>query len=374
MKFFNQRKIKPRTIKILETCILAARVGTCFFKRLLTRGDDSHLLIIDGFLTGDTILLRPLINALLNKYGHSHKVSLLAGPHARYVLSDMASQIELIEYQFPWAVYDYSFRNLFRLCRVWLSLFARYVDIAVETRGDFRSIAWASLLCPDHLTGFDFTGGGHLLTTVVPDDGTVVHLFEHVKRIGQAMGVRVVEEDIAMSARRERCPSGKIGISFAGSQPLRSLPLQKRRELLDRLVEEKQIELWYIVAPQETASDLDAIRNTYGDRIRYFQGSFAEYYQFMQTLDAYIGMDSAGGHLCSIFGIPAAIIFGTQESWYTKPIGNRNLLCVEPERVLPCRPCDGVVCKRLEYQECLNHVVIEPVLDFIRGKIHVTVR
>jgi ADP-heptose:LPS heptosyltransferase len=370
MKYFNRKKMRPRLIKAIEKCILIARLGLRPFKKLLTRDKTACILVVDGFLIGDTVLLRPLMKALVGKYGQSHKILMLAGPHAQYILSDVASDIHIIEYWFPWATYDYSPRSLTRLFGSWLTFFTKNVDIAVETRGDFRSIAWTSLFCPHTLLGFDFTGGGRLLDTIIPDEGAVVHLFEHIKLIGQALRVTIKEQDILLAPHISHTSIFKIGISLVGSQPLRSFPYHKKLEIIDRLLEQDRAEIWYIVAPQDPAASIEALRQRFGEKIHFFHGSFAEYFHFMKTLDAYIGMDSGGGHLCSLFGIPAIILFGTQEPWYCRPVGSANLFCVETAEKLSCRPCDATTCTNPEYQRCLSRISVEEIIALVNHVVY----
>jgi ADP-heptose:LPS heptosyltransferase len=325
---------------------------------------------VDGFLIGDGVLLRPLIFSLIERYGETHDILVVSGCHSRQIYADIASRIRIIELQFPWATYNYSFRSLGRLFAVWLRLFVTPVELALETRGDFRNIVWIALACPKSLIGFDFTGGTTLLTNIVPDDGRIAHVFEHTRRLGSVLHLPVMEENMFM---RHPIPTAegkpRIGISFAGSQPLKSFPEGIGLNLLCELNKSLDAEIWYIQTPQENIYTKDMLSRIFDGNIQVFNGSFEQYFGFLQTLSCYIGMDSGGGHLCSMFGIPSVIIFCTQKPSYCSPIGGHPLLCVENNRQLTCRPCDGVTCVNGTYQECLLDIDFNAIIRFIQNNL-----
>ena len=242
--------------------------------------------------------------------------------------------------------------------------------MAIEARGDFRNIVWAALACPTRLIGFDFTGGARLLTDIVPDDGKITHLFGHTKRLGRILNLEVTDGRIKMDLLPS--PKGKvarIGISFAGSQTLRRLPAETGLALLRDLAQSMDAEIWYIQSPQETVYTDELLERELGDRLRLFSGNFEQYYAFLKTLDCYIGMDSGGGHLCSMFGIASVIIFGTQQPSYCSPVGGHPLLCIENSRQLACRPCNGVTCVNNIYQECLQEINFDAIKRFVKDSI-----
>jgi ADP-heptose:LPS heptosyltransferase len=368
MKYFNQKKIKKKKIAIGEIVFRILHFFLLTVKKIFLVDNTPCLLLVDGYRVGDSILLRPLIKGLIERFSATHKIIVLSGKHALHVYSDYLDQIEIINYQFPWASYDYSISSLKKLLTNWYILYGKSVEIAIESRGDFRSISWTYLSCPKRLIGFDFTGGARLLTAVIPDDGKIAHLFEHVKRIGSFIGCEVEAENIRLQ-KHEKIVNVKkrIAISFSGSQPLRNLPVTVGLGIIRRLMEETDFELWYVMSPSEINFSRDLLENNFGNKVKIFSGDFDAYFVFLQTSDIYIGMDSGGGHLCSLWGIPSVIIFGTQPSAYASPVGKHPKLFLENESSLPCRPCDGVACiNDAGFQKCFTDLETDKIIAFCK--------
>ena len=370
MKHFNTSKINHSLIGRVERIIRIIRLILTPVHRRVAHGRPA-ILLVDGFLIGDAVLLRPLLRAIIERYGKTHDILVVSGRHARHIYADMLPDIRIIEFQFPWATYDYSLRKLVQLGAIWLRLFTTRVEVALEARGDFRSIAWTSLACPARLIGFDFTGGAALLTDVVPDDGTIAHLFEHARRLGGVLNLEFAEEHIRMDLpTHPKGETARIGVSFAGSQPLKQLPREVGLALLRQLATDVDAaELWYIQAPQETVYTDEVLERELGGRLRLFRGNFEQYYAFLQTLDCHIGMDSGGGHLCAMFGIPTVVIFGTQVPFYCRPMGGHPLFCAESALALACRPCDGITCVYETYQKCLLDIDRHTIVQFVRESL-----
>lgn len=372
MKIFNLTRSNRIAVSVLEPLIWVLGKILRLIRAADVRASSKKpsLFIIDGFLIGDAVLLRPLVLSIVEKYRESHRIFLLSGAHSKRIFADIQSSISMITYQFPWATYDYSPKSLARLLRLWWRMFIDCPSIIVETRGDFRSIAWAHLTCPDRLVGFGFTGGRRLLTDVVPDDGSVTHLFAHIVRIARVLNLPIDSHAVHLPRFPNQLRSGKIGISFAGSQRLRQLPLEVVDGLLEGLSSRlANVELHYLVSPGEAAGVLDLIKQKHDSRVRTFSGSFDTYFDLLSTFDLYIGMDSGGGHLASLLHIPSVIIFGTQYAWYSKPIGSHPLLCVESPMLLACRPCDGRTCINATFQKCYLTLDIESIIDFAQAHV-----
>ncbi len=325
------------------------------------------MVVVDGYLIGDAVLLRPLIKALMREYSSSHRILLISGYYTRCIDADFINSIEFTELRFPWATYDYSLRSILKLFRILFCLYVIPIDVMIETRGDFRTIALSYLTCPDTLMGFDFTGGRRFLTKVVSDDGTIKHLFKHIEAIGDCIGVKVSIADMIIIEKKQISHSDKIiGVSFCGSLPLKTLKKDTGYEIIRLLLNEKDCKICYVLSQNDKIYTEIELRNNFRDKIGIFKGGFKEYFDFLKQLELYIGMDSAGGHLCSLWGIPSVIIFGTQQSWYCKPVGSHPLLCLETQKELKCRPCAGRQCENTIVQECLNNINIGLIPAFYR--------
>jgi ADP-heptose:LPS heptosyltransferase len=80
-------------------------------------------------------------------------------------------------------------------------------------------------------------------------------------------------------------------------------------------------------------------------------------------------MDSAGGHLASMYKIPCMLFYGTNESKYFYPKGNEKLVLLETEKILSCRPCSGANCTNEIYQNCLHTITKKQIEEGIEKLI-----
>ncbi|MEI7590398.1 MAG: hypothetical protein WCJ49_03700 [Deltaproteobacteria bacterium] len=368
MKYFKKNRTNIVITKIAETFVLFLRIVFRIFHFVLFKRGRPAIVLVDGLNIGDAVLLRPLIISIIERYEKTHDIIVISGSFSKYIYEDILSRINILELQFIWSHLFRSPRHMLTVCKTWLRLFAVNVEIAIETRGDFRSIAWMALACPSaRLIGFDFTGGERLLTDVVPDDGQITHLFTHIQRLGKTIGVDVSKENIAIRSVPLLNEKPRIGISFAGHQEMKNIPHDTGIRLLKELIQIKgDADLWYIGAPQGDPLPNNVIENEFGNAIKIFKGNFYEYFIFLQTLNCYVGMDSGGGHLCSMFAIPSVIIFGMYDPSFCSPLGTHQLLCIEGSGKLDCKPCGGDVCINPIYKECLRNIDTVAILDFVK--------
>lgn len=355
MKVYNQEKLKLIqkiapflfVIKLLRLPLLLLIIPLRFFRK--NRPD---YFIADGFLIGDTILARPLIKAVLRK---DPKAYYLGGKHAKYLLSD--TQVKLMENQWPWATYDYSWQNLLKQVQIWYKILWLQPRNVIELRGDLRSLVFLYLTCPESLIGFSFTGGKMFLNQEPELPDKVLHLEVHNQALAKLLNLDYHLFDLKLSIDDAvfKNKNKIIGLSFSGSLLLKTLPAGIAKIVLTELKRDSSLKLVYLKSPNDYFLDQNPEAMLEAFQVEVWQGDFAAYVQKMQTLAGYIGMDSAGGHLAALFDIPALIFFGTQEPDFAKPISDK-LLVLETKEALECRPCASKVCVNSQLQSCLNSI------------------
>lgn len=308
-----------------------------------------QFLVADGFLIGDCVLLRPLLAAA----ARSGRTMYFAGAHARHLLGDLP--VTILEGRWPWASYDYSLRSVFGLCSFLLRVFLLQPRCVIEPRGDVRSIALLYLCCPAVLAGFDFTGGAFMLD-VKPVAPGILHLEEHNRLLADALDLDYRTEDIA--AERNPAAVGGIAVSLSGSQPLKCLPAAKARVLLEELrMHRPGGAIFYLAGPQDFFLKQEGSAELLREfNVTLWQGNFAEYISMMRGVECYVGMDSAGGHIAAMYGIPSLLFFGTMHASYCAPVGPGKRLILETEMKLECRPCAGVTCTNPTHHVCLHSI------------------
>ena len=353
MKIFNQEKVNR--IKVYEKYFLVLKllriplIPLALLTRALHRKRPKYL-ISDGYLIGDTVLLRALSRSALRK---SENVYFMGGPHCRLVLSDIP--VKLIISQWPWATYNYKILNLLRHVFLFLKIFILQPEIIVETRGDFRSILFLYMTCPEKIVGYSFTGGRAFLDLEPENAEKIFHLELHNQLLARSQGLDYESYDIRFSKKRVPIRN-KIGISFSGSQILKTLPWSLAEFILDRLLA-KKFRPVYIISPDDHFLKAGANEKLLSSKnIETWKGNFSDYFSQIQSLNGYIGMDSGGGHLAAMFQIPSLIIFGTQNPDYCRPVGNEELIILETKEELFCRPCNGTDCSNRIFQKCLTGI------------------
>ncbi len=391
MKVYNTEKL--RHIKIINSVLKFIKYlrivlfPLALFIRLLRNKKRPDFLIADGFLIGDTVLARPLIKAILKKYSD---VYYLGGMHAKIILQDIP--VKLIINQWLWASYNYSFKNILKQISIWWQIFCLQPKNIIELRGDIRSLFFLYFTYPEKLIGYSFTGGKTLLDLEpnLPDE--VMHLETHNKKLAEFLGLEYQSSDIQFKGglrglaplesnisptrfkgRSPLEPFGllrlclNIGLSFSGSLPLKTLPLATAKIVVDFLREQyPKAELIYLLSPKDYFYDQNQefLRS---NQIQIWQGNFQDYFEKIANLDFYVGMDSAGAHLASMFDLPSVIFFGTQESFFAKPI-HANAICLETKEKLDCRPCAGKICVNSEKQKCLLSIKKKDIIKALNSR------
>ncbi len=309
-------------------------------------------LISDGFLIGDIVMARAICKTIFLKYPNS---IYLSNSKSKLILEDIG--IEVLEYQYPWANYDYSIKGILNLFKTFLKIFLIQPEYTIELRGDFRSIYFLYFTC-SKLIGFSFTGGKKLLyKEIIAEE--FLHQEEHYPLIAKEFELEYKEEYF----RREKKVSNKtkkIGISFSGSQALKVLPKEIGLYVLE-ILSKKNMKLVYFDFKEEPFLKQIEIEKKFNLYILN-TFSFEEYFTEIEKIDYYIGMDSAGGHIASMFQIPSLIFYGTNESKFFYPKGNEKLILMETDLNLSCRPCSGANCQNEIHQNCLVSISKEKLI------------
>lgn len=185
---------------------------------------------------------------------------------------------------------------------------------------------------------------------VDPSLPDVVHLEEHNRVLATSLGLDYRLDDLFQTAANG---DGSIAISFSGSQPLKVMPHNVAKFIIQRLQKTGR-EISYLRGPGDfflsVPENLALLEQA---KIPIMQESFKDYVSILRRVSGYIGMDSGGGHLASMLQKPSVIFLSTQFSTYCGPRGKQAIF-VESAENLPCRPCAGITCINDQYLRCLN--------------------
>jgi len=336
----------------------------CFFKGTPPDRIPRSILIFDFHLIGDIVLLTPLLRALRNGYPNAH-ITLVAGSWSMEILKGTALVDEIIPFSAPWVKYGQGWHGWLRCIQLAVQLKKRNWDLGIEVRGDVRQILLLALSGAKYRVGYDFTGGGPLLTDVVFDDGTPSHLADHHRRIAKHLGIWPAnteyvpiieltdEESILAQQRSEYC-----GFHLGASLPLRRLPTEEAVKLVQLVAEMVTIPFILFVSPDDTASSqslYDALPSHIQSRIELWAGSLRHLTVCLSRATHMYCMDSGTAHIASALGVPVTVIYGPAVSTYVRPIGT-NVTIIE-RNDLDCKPCDQIHCINSRRQCCLTELV-----------------
>lgn len=318
------------------------------------------ILIFDFHLIGDMVLLIPLLDSIRAKYPKANMV-LVAGPWARDIVLPSGFIDELIPFSAPWVKYGQGWRGWASCFSLLCTLRARSWDVGVEIRGDVRQILLLALTGAKERVGLDLTGGGPLLTKVVPTDNKLVHIADFHKRIGVAMGLfsnSALYQPKLTLTEKERDLANKtlpyIGIHFGASVNLRRVPLSKAQKLLAEIYNthpNKNFVVFDLKEDPNYSRHLFDILNSKTNNVEYWAGSLREFVVKTSSCEHMYAMDSAAAHISCGLGVNTSVIYGPSDYKLTSPIGLKGNIIVKKNRP-SCWSCNQRVCVSNSIQEC----------------------
>lgn len=322
------------------------------------------ILVIDFHLIGDIVLLTPFLKVLHDAYPNA-RITLVAGPWAQELLCGEKLVDEIISFSAPWVKYKQGWRGWVITWRLLRRLRRESWDMGIEVRGDIRQILLLAFTGTRRRVGFDFTGGGALLTDVVPDDGSIVHLAVHHQRIAEYLGIWPSSKEYIPFLRltNEETEQAKqvfpyVGIHFGASFPLRKFSKEDAINLIREVAEFTSLPLILFYGPGEIDDAkglLDSLDISLIKRLRIWEGSLREFIVTASRSEYFFCMDSGPAHIVAALGIPETVFFGPNRPEYVKPLGG-NIRIVENKEVY-CRPCNQKQCTNKLGRICMSGLI-----------------
>jgi ADP-heptose:LPS heptosyltransferase len=161
--------------------------------------------------------------------------------------------------------------------------------------------------------------------------------------------------------------NGSVIAAAPGSRwPMKKWPVQRYRELLDRLTDRYRVKV-VILGDERDREEAAGIAAALGKRALDLTGrtSVLEAASYLKRTRAFIGNDSGLMHLAELVGVPVLALFGpTTEAFGYYPSLPGSKVC---ERELSCRPCSrngSRQCYKIfpgRRQECLAKIEVAAV-------------
>jgi heptosyltransferase-1 len=198
---------KRRIVSLLDM------VGRFFFTRRdrsLPEAVSSILLIRLDHL-GDVILTTPAIRYLKKRYPHARLTMVVKEKSVEAIKNNPhLDNIVALKVSFTGLKRGYeTFRWVTELCRVVRKLRKERFDIAIDFKGDIRSILLAYLSGASRRISYAIRGGGFLLSDIVPYEANIHEIDKNMKLLtplgiasyGSTMELRFTDEDLATVER-----------------------------------------------------------------------------------------------------------------------------------------------------------------------------
>lgn len=325
-----------------------------------------RLLVLELWGLGDLVIATQFLRAA----GEAFDVTLVAKPFGRELQPRLWPGVRVHTLVAPWTAFRgkyrlwlWPWRQLLRMTR---ELRAQRFDVGVSGRWDPRDHAWLRLVGARERIGFPRLGSQRWLTRALPRPDPEAHRYEYWRALGRALGLDLPPREALAAPPRTRFQT--ILVHTGAGQPVRVWPLQRYRELVQRLRSlgwrvrvacDPQQRQWWV-----DAGEVDVVAPQ----------TVAELLRLIDAADLFIGNDSGPGHLAACCGLPTFTLFGPQLPEWFAPLHPRA-------RWIEGRPCPFKPCSdycRWPRPVCLENLRLEEVwaavVEFLQKTANATVR
>lgn len=307
-----------------------------------------RILVIELWLLGDVVLVTPLLQSLRDRFPGA-EISLLAKLHAEELLRHSGLVDEFITFDFPWTATSGKYRpsryDRRAITELIGNLRRKDFDLTIDSRMDLRSNIVTFTTGAPRRIGYDFGGGGYLLTDALaaaPDDNHKVHDWLMLAEAldGDASGkprtgvdrgraykprLCVTEEERADALRVLRnlgVEEGDwiVGVHPGASRPRGRWPLENFAWVADCLSSRHSTKALVFVDPQG-----------YGETVRlishaiFIRTSLREMMAALTHCDLVICNDSGPMHIADALGVPVVGVFTTGNPVWHGPFGDGQI-------------------------------------------------
>jgi heptosyltransferase-2 len=373
------RTITRKKLAAFGILDLAARPLHVAWRPLAPRpGPPRSFLVVEPWGIGDVILATPLLEAIReNFFGAS--ITLLAKRHAEPLLAHSGLVDEVVAFDFPWTAFTHKYRPSRYEASAFESLFRRLrqhdFDVSLDARRDIRSNVVTYLAGARRRIGYDFGGGAHLLTDVMPSGDQNAHKIEDWLELLKPLGVsvlaarkpRLTVTEAERATARDRLKllgvsSGAplIGLHPGASNAVRRWDQRRYGEVLMNLLRDPSAQ---VVIFEEREGDSAGI--TTPRPVPRVRTGIRELMALVAECDVVLCSDSGPMHIAEALDVPVVALFGGSRSDWYGPRGEFHSVIQVDE--MPCRPCfDSCI---FSSARCMEQISTEQVVSAARAQL-----
>jgi heptosyltransferase-2 len=368
------RTITPRKLAAIGALDVAARALRAVWRPPAPQHDvPRSFLVVEPWGIGDVVLSTALLRALRADYPDA-RISLLAKSHARDLLANSGLVDEVIPFDFPWTAFTgklspgkyipKEFQGLIRELR------ARDFDVSLDARRDIRSNLITYFAGARRRIGYDFGGGAHLLTDVLPSGAQNEHKVADWLALLAPLGVKsngfmpslAVTDGERANARRRIAMLGLsterviVGLHPGASNAVRRWAADRFAAVIDALVQERGVQVLVFEEEEGDSSDIKPHH-----WVRRIKSNLRGFMALVTECDLLLCSDSGPMHIANALGVPVTALFGPQRRDWYGPRGPMDSVVQVDD--MPCRPCfDACI---FATPHCMEGITVEAVVSSI---------
>jgi len=375
------RTITPRKLAAIRALDFVSRALHGVWRPPPPRpGSPKSILVVEPWGIGDVVLSTALMRSLRASFPGA-RITLLAKSHAKELLTHSGLVDEIIVFDFPWTAFTGKLAPRKYVAKQFQALIRKLrqsdFDVSFDARRDIRTNVITYLGGVRRRIGYDFGGGSHLLTDVVPSGDQNEHKVSDWLALLEPLGIDardcfetklVVTEGERANARRRIKMAGLstekmiVAVHPGASQAVRRWRPERFAAVIDELAADGQTQ---VVVFEEHEGDSTTIASQ--RRVPRLYSNLRGLMALIAECDLLLCADSGPMHIANALGVPVTALFGPQRREWYGPRGETDKVVQIDE--MECRPCfDACI---FATPHCMDGITTSAVLHAVRNQISV---
>lgn len=346
-------------------------------------GSIREVLVLRLDRIGDLLMSLPALHDLRDALPGA-RIRLAVGPWGE-AIARRAPVDEVLVWSAPWAgrPSDAAAGSAALARRAW-ALRRERLDLAIDLQGDVRAGALTWLTGARLRVGYANSGGGWLLTHVVPLDETVSWVEQNRRAVARIAGpadapprfepLTAADREAADALLREpglAGPGPLVGVHPSGGRRIKQWPLARWVEVARRLADTCGAR--FVITGSAADAPLAApLVEALGARARDMTGRLdvPGSLALIERLDLFLSPDTGPMHMACAVDTPSVSVFGPSDPvrYFSGGSGAPGTRHVVVRHELWCAPCNLIrlppeECRAAEVPECLDGVSVDAVAD-----------
>lgn len=330
---------------------------------------------------GDVVLSTPILKPLKKRFPKA-SLTYMVSSQAKDIVKGNPYIDEIITYDAFWHFQDGLFRGIKNYVSLLKQLRSKEFDLVLDLEGNAKSIFLISYMSKIPIrVSRDWTGGGYLLTKVVPWDEKK-HMIEYQADIALAVGVEIdnfemfipigpEDRDFVYSLFRKAGINDSdflVVLSPAARRITKFWPVERFAKIGDWLVRSFGARVIITGAPNEI-SIAEKVKNLMQEEAHVLAGktkTLKHLAAVMERASLVIGNDSGPMHIAAAMKTPTVTLFSSGLPSEYRPYGDIHKVIQRGN--LSCRPCTERKCVRPE-GFCIELITVKDVQEAVKEQM-----